>query len=214
VVPAERVVLIRHGESEWNATGRWQGHGGVGLSPLGRKQADATAAFLAEHEPDVGLIAASDLPRVTETAAPSGRALGREVRVDRRLREIDVGWWSGLTTAEIVARDPNGYAAFRAGQDVPRGGAETDEQLRARVSAAVEDLRQQCDGRTMIVFCHGGPVRALIGVALGLSVEGQRLLGGPGNCSRSVVTHHEGTMRVRCYNETAHVTCANAAATG
>lgn len=204
-MPAERVVLIRHGESEWNATGRWQGHGGVGLSPLGRSQAAATATFLAEQEPDVGLIVSSDLPRVTETAEPSGRALGHDVLLDRRLREIDVGWWSGLTTADIVARDPDGYAAFRAGQDLPRGGAETGEQLRARVTAAVGDLRRRCDGRTLIVFCHGGPVRALVGAALGLSIVAQRGLAGPGNCSRSVLTHRDGTVRLRCYNETAHL---------
>jgi len=205
-VPAERVVLIRHGESEWNATGRWQGHGGVGLSPLGRSQAAVTAAFLAEHELDVGLVVSSDLPRVTETAEPAGRTLGRDVVLDRRLREIDVGWWSGLTTEDIVARDPDGYAAFRAGRDIPRGGAETEGQLRRRVTAAVEDLRRQCDGRTMVVFCHGGPVRALVGAALGLSIGAQRGLAGPGNCSRSVLIHRNGTVRLRCYNETAHLT--------
>jgi probable phosphoglycerate mutase len=205
-VPAERVVLIRHGESEWNATGRWQGHGGVGLSPLGRSQAAVTAEFLAEHELDVGLVVSSDLPRVTETAEPAGRTLCRDVVLDRRLREIDVGWWSGLTTEDIVARDPDGYAAFRAGRDIPRGGAETEGQLRQRVTAAVEDLRRQCDGRTMIVFCHGGPVRALVGAALGLSIGAQRGLAGPGNCSRSVLVHRNGTVRLRCYNETAHLT--------
>lgn len=205
-MPAERVVLIRHGESEWNATGHWQGHGGVGLSPLGRSQATATATFLAEHEPDVGLIVSSDLPRVTETAEPSGRALQHEVIRDRRLREIDVGWWSGLTTSDIVARDPDGYAAFRAGHDIPRGGAETEAQLQVRVTAAVEDLRQQCDGRTMIVFCHGGPVRALVGAALGLPIASQRGLAGPGNCSRSILTYRNSTVRLRCYNETAHLT--------
>lgn len=205
-VPAERVVLIRHGESEWNATGRWQGHGGVGLSPLGRSQAAVTAEFLAEHELDVGLVVSSDLPRVTETAEPAAQTLGRDVVLDRRLREIDVGWWSGLTTEDIVARDPDGYAAFRAGRDIPRGGAETDGQLRQRVTAAVEDLRRQCDGRTMIVFCHGGPVRALVGAALGLSIGAQRALAGPGNCSRSVLVHRNGTVRLRCYNETAHLT--------
>lgn len=208
-MPAERVVLIRHGESEWNATGRWQGHGGVGLSPLGRSQATATATFLAEYEPDVGLIVSSDLPRVTETAEPSGRALQHDVIQDRRLREIDVGWWSGLTTSDIVARDPDGYAAFRAGHDMPRGGAETEAQLQVRVTAAVEDLRQQCDGRTMIVFCHGGPVRALVGAALGLPIASQRGLAGPGNCSRSILTYRNSTVRLRCYNETAHLTtCA------
>lgn len=199
------MVLIRHGESEWNAIGRWQGHGGVGLSPLGRSQATATATFLAAHEPDVGMIAASDLPRVLETAAPAVGTMGLELQVDRRLREIDVGWWSGLTSDEIVARDAEAFAAYRAGEDVPRGGAETETQLRARVAEAVEDLRRRCDGGSLLIFCHGGPVRALVGEALGLSVAQQRALGGPGNCSRTVLVHDDGMVRLRCYNETAHL---------
>lgn len=202
---AERVVLIRHGESEWNAIGRWQGHGGVGLSPRGRAQAEATAAFLKQFEPDVAMIASSDLPRVTETAGPAARALGLEPHLDRRLREIDVGWWSGLTSAEIKRRDPAAYAAYRAGDDVPRGGAETETQLRRRVTAVVEELRARCGSGTLLVFCHGGPVRALVGDALGLSVTGQRALAGPGNCSRTVLTHRDGLVRMRCYNETAHL---------
>jgi probable phosphoglycerate mutase len=202
---AERVVLIRHGESEWNAVGRWQGHGGVGLSARGRAQAEATAAFLGKYEPDVQLIASSDLPRVTETAEPTARSFGLDLCVDRRLREIDVGWWSGLTSPEIAARDPAAFTAYRAGDDVPRGGAETETQLRKRVAAVVDELRVRCGSGTLLVFCHGGPVRALVGHALGLSVRGQRGLAGPQNCSRTVLTYRDGMVRLRCYNETAHV---------
>jgi glucosyl-3-phosphoglycerate phosphatase len=202
---AGRVVLIRHGESEWNAVGRWQGHSGVGLSPLGRRQAAATSDFVAKHEPDVRVVASSDLMRVTQTAEPAARALGLALQIDRRLREIDVGWWSGLTAAEIQERDPEAYAAYRAGQDVPRGGAETETQLRARVTAAVEDLRARCEDGTLLIFCHGGPVRALVGHALGMSVTAQRALAGPANCSRTVLAHRDGFVRLRCYNETAHL---------
>jgi broad specificity phosphatase PhoE len=202
---AGRVVLIRHGESEWNAVGRWQGHSDVGLSPLGRRQAAATAAFVARHEPDVRMVVSSDLERVTETAEPAARALGLELKIDRRLREIDVGWWSGLTTEQIKARDPEAFAAYRDGRDVPRGGAETETQLRSRVTAAVDDLRAQCDDGTLLIFSHGGPVRALVGETLGMSVTAQRALGGPANCSRTVLAHRDGTVRLRCYNETAHL---------
>lgn len=202
-MPAERVVLIRHGQSLWNATGRWQGHGGVGLSDLGNAQAAATAAFLAEHEPGITRVVSSDLPRVTQTAAPLVRVLGHPLETDERLREIDVGWWSGLTTAEIEARDPETFARWRAGEDVARGDAETDAELSARITAAVEDLRGQCDG-TLVVFCHGGPVRAMVAATLGLPVAVHRMLGGPDNCSRTVVTHN-GSARLRQYNETAHL---------
>jgi broad specificity phosphatase PhoE len=198
-------VVIRHGQSEWNAVGRSQGHSDIGLSPLGRRQADATAAFLARYEPDVHMVVSSDLERVTQTAEPAARALGLELRMDRRLREIDVGWWSGLTTEQIEARDPDGFAALRAGEDVPRGGAETDAQLRSRVTAAVNDLRAQCERGTLVIFSHGGPVRALVADALGMSVAAQRALGGPGNCSRTVLAERDGSVRLRTYNETAHL---------
>ena len=151
------MVLIRHGESEWNAVGRWQGHSDIGLSPLGRRQADVTAEFLARHESDVRLIVASDLVRVTQTAAPAARAFGLDVHLDRRLREIDVGWWRGLTSAEIADREPAMFAEFRAGRDVPRGGAETEAQLRSRVTAAVEELRHRCADGTLLA----GPRQAV-----------------------------------------------------
>jgi probable phosphoglycerate mutase len=198
-------VLVRHGESEWNAVGRWQGHSDIGLAPLGRRQAAATAAFVARYEPDVHMVVSSDLERVTQTAEPAARALGLPLRIDRRLREIDVGWWSGLTTEQIKARDPDAYAAFRAGRDVARGGAETDMQLRDRVTGAVDDLQAESEPGTLLIFSHGGPVRALVADALGMSVAGQRALGGPANCSRTVLAHRDGTVRLRCYNETAHL---------
>ena len=204
-MPAGRIVLVRHGESEWNAVGRWQGHSDIGLSPLGRRQAAATAAFVARYEPEVRMVVSSDLERVTQTAEPAARALGLPLKIDRRLREIDVGWWSGLTTGQIKARDPGAFAAYRAGEDVPRGGAETETQLRSRVVAAVNDLRAECAPGTLLVFSHGGPVRAMVGHVLGMSVTAQRALGGPANCSRTVLEDRDGTVLLRCYNETAHL---------
>jgi broad specificity phosphatase PhoE len=199
------VVLVRHGESEWNAVGRWQGHSDIGLSPTGRCQASTTAEFLARHEPDVRMIVCSDLVRATETAEPAARVLGMDLHIDPRLREIDVGWWSGLTTAEILARDPDMYAAVSAGRDVARGGAETEAQLRSRVTAAVEDLRTRCDSGTLLVFSHGGPVRSVVAAALGLPANPQPELAGPDNCSRTVVLYRDGHARLSCYNETAHL---------
>ncbi len=204
-MPAERVVLIRHGESHWNATALWQGHGGPGLSPRGRRQAETTAAFLASLEHDVRMLVSSDLPRATETAGPAADAFGVRARTDVRLREIDVGWWSGLTSAEVRRRDPHSIDAIRAGRDLPRGGAETARQLRDRVMTAVTDLVAACDGGTMLVFCHGGPVRSIVGAVLGLSIAQEQTLAGPGNCSRTVVLYGTDRPRLRCYNETAHL---------
>jgi probable phosphoglycerate mutase len=203
-VAPERVVLIRHGQSQWNAEGRWQGHGGPGLTTRGRRQAALTARFLAAHESDVRIVISSDLARAIETAAPAADALGVPTRTDARLREIDVGWWSGLTTTQIARRDPETLEALRDGHDVPRGGAETVRELRHRVVDGLVDLASTCGG-TMLVFSHGGPVRSVVGDALGLSVAQQRALAGPGNCSRTLLTCHVGRARLLGYNETAHL---------
>ena len=202
---ASRVVLIRHAESQWNAARRWQGQGGPGLSDLGHRQAAVTARFLAGHEPAVRRIVSSDLPRVVETAMPAARALGIEPELDARLREIDVGWWSGLTTPEVLERDPNGVKAMRAGHDPARGGAETMADVRGRVVHAVAELADACEGGTLLVFSHGGPVRSIVGDVLGLSVAQQVTLAGPGNASRTVLTNGGGGRQLRSYNETTHL---------
>jgi probable phosphoglycerate mutase len=202
---AERVMLVRHGESWWNAAGLWQGQRGPGLSDLGQRQAKVTAAFLAANVDDVVLLVSSDLARATGTAEPAARALGLPLRTDERLREIDVGWWSGLSTDEVLARAPGDMAAVRGGDDLPRGGAETVGDLRARVVPAVAALAASCDGGTALIFSHGGPIRAIVGHALGLSIVDERVLAGPDNCSRTVVTSRGGRSRLACYNETAHL---------
>lgn len=204
-MPAERVVLIRHGQSEWNAAGRWQGQRGPGLSARGRRQAAKTATYLRARERDVRMLAGSDLARVTETAAPLVRGLGLELHEDARLREIDVGWWSGLTGDEVAARDPETLAAIRAGEDVPRGGGESERDLRSRVVQAVAELVAACNSGTLLIVSHGGPVRSVVGDVLGIPIGSQRALAGPGNCSRTVLTFDDGRARLRCYNGTAHL---------
>ena len=196
-------MLVRHAESEWNAVGRWQGHGGAGLSARGRSQAVTAARFLAISEPDICVLAGSDLQRVTESLEPTARLLRLEPHLDPRLREIDVGWWSGLTTAQVAERDPSAYAAYRAGDDVPRGGAETEGQLRIRVTAAIDDLAGRCAGGTLLVFTHGGPIRTLVAAALGLSIAQTRGLATPENCSRTVLQRGPEGTRLLVYSETA-----------
>jgi len=97
------LLLVRHAESEWNATGRWQGHADPPLSPAGRAQAralaEAIAPLLEARRPS--LLVCSDLSRAIETARALGAACGLDPVPDPRLRELDVGSWSGLTEPEI-----------------------------------------------------------------------------------------------------------------
>lgn len=158
-------VLVRHGESEWNVSGRWQGHGGTGLTRLGRRQARAVAEWVAARHPDAAVLARSDLQRVEETAAPLEMLLRAPVVVDPRLREMDVGSWAGLTYEEIRQRDPHVIEAWQRGEDVACGGGECKADLVARVRDALGDLAGRLAGHgggTAVVVAHGGTIRAAV----------------------------------------------------
>ncbi len=197
-----RLVLVRHGESTWNAAGRIQGHSGGGLTERGRAQAESVAATVAHSYPDVALIARSDLRRVEETAGPAEARLGVPVRVDRRLREIDVGAWAGLTFEEVQERDPDGVAAWRRGEDIGRGGGETFAELRQRVWQAVTELVGTPGGGTVVLFTHGGPIRVAAACALGLVDASATTLGPLANGSLTVLESRAGQIRLAAYNET------------
>lgn len=185
---AVRVVLVRHGESQGNAAARFEGQTGPGLTPRGHAQARAIATGLDRYGvPD--LVVTSDLVRVSETAAPYLARTGLPARVDPRWREAAVGTWSGRTFVEIAAEFPDAVRALRRGEDVRRGGGETFAEVRARVSAAMDDAlatfaRSPVGGRhTVIVFTHGGPIRVATAEAMGLPAGGHLGLDPPTNCS-------------------------------
>ena len=167
------VYLARHGQSDWNAAGRWQGHADRPLTALGLRQ----AAELAEELAGVALDAvySSDLRRARETAEAVAAPRGQTVIVLTQLREVDVGSWSGLTRAEAKERFPQ---AFRRWADGGQGwdDGETYEHMAERVVEAVRDLAEGHAGGTLLVVSHGGPIRALHAVALGLDVTQHRRL--------------------------------------
>ena len=196
------MVLVRHGESQWNAEGRLQGQGGTHLSARGERQAKATADYLVQRYATMHAVR-SDLERVVQTAAPWEAQVGPEVTVDRRWREIDVGTWSGLTWAEVEAQDPETLAAWRAGNDVRRGGGETFAELRARTEEALRELADVAE--TVIVFTHGGCIRLSVAAMLGLPVMGELTLGPVANCSVTEVELHPERPLLRAYNVAEHL---------
>lgn len=197
------VVLVRHGQSRWNAQGRLQGQGGTDLSDVGRAQAAATADYLCAKYPDVIAAVGSDQQRAVETAAPWQAASGVKVRTDPRWREIDVGTWSGLTWAEVEQSDPITLAAWRAGNDVRRGGGETFAELRTRAWAALQDLRSWPG--TVLVFTHGGTIRLGVAAALGLPVMGEHTLGQVANCGVTELSFDADRCRLLSYNSRVHL---------
>lgn len=158
-VPA--VLLIRHGQSTWNAAGRWQGHGDPPLSPLGRRQAFSLAQTLAGTALD--RILCSDLRRAIETADVLGEALGIAPQVDPALRELDVGRWSGLTRRQIADREPELLARFdRDEPDVRPGGGESRRELAVRARGALARIVGERPGARIAVVTHLGVIRALV----------------------------------------------------
>jgi broad specificity phosphatase PhoE len=143
------ILLARHGETDWNREGRWQGWADPPLNETGRGQARTLAEQLRETPFDA--VYASDLKRAHETAVILAEPHGVPVVADPALREIDIGSWSGLTRAEIDERFPNGE----------RPDGETREQHAERVLAAVERIARANLGRRILIVAHGGVVRAL-----------------------------------------------------
>lgn len=155
--------LIRHGETEWNLNGRWQGHTDVPLNQVGLAQAQRLAERIRTSETRFSRIYSSDLQRAWQTASALGVAIGLEPQPLIELREIDVGAWSGLTSAEVRARDADGYDRVLSGEDLPRGGTgERFLDLYNRVVAAIERLAVKHSGQTIALVTHGGAVRALL----------------------------------------------------
>jgi len=182
-----RLVLVRHGESAWNVEDRYQGQADSGLTPAGIRQAEVAAAELRRRFGLADLVVTSDLPRARDTAY----AYTMDVVVDPRLREVDVGSWTGRTFADVAAAEPEDVAAAAAGIDVRRGGGETFAELRTRVWTALTEAagRLSTDGGTVVAFCHGGPIRVAAAAALNLPVPGHHDLAPPVNTSLTVISY-------------------------
>lgn len=156
-----RLLLLRHGESTWNAEGRWQGWADPPLSDVGEAQSRAAAAWLDGLAFDA--VASSDLKRARCTAAILAEALDLQVgpvELDPGLRERDVGRWSSLTADEIEAGWPGCLEAWRSGQLHRPPGGETDEAMTARITASLERLAAR-PARSILVVTHGGVIRLL-----------------------------------------------------
>lgn len=152
--------LIRHAESAWNAMGLWQGHADPALSARGVAQAEALAEALAGA--GIGAVIASDLRRARDTARILARALGLEALHDPRLRERDLGSWSGLSTPQIAGRWPGELARVRARDPEFRpGGGESIRDVRRRAGAFFRELAGRAGPASWAVVTHGGLIRAL-----------------------------------------------------
>lgn len=151
-----RLLLVRHGQSTWNASGHWQGQADPPLTDLGHDQAGQAALHLAGLLGTVDAVRASDLERAHHTARALAAPHGLEVVTDERLRERHAGPWTGLTRAEIDERFPGYLDDGRRPE-----GYETDDDLSARTLAALHDFADALAGGTGVLVTHGGVIVTL-----------------------------------------------------
>jgi probable phosphoglycerate mutase len=188
------LLLARHGESDWNAQKRWQGHADRPLTRRGRDQATALAERLDAFP--LAAIYASDLLRARETATAVARRRGLEVACRDDLREVDVGSWSGRSRDELEAAAPEQVARWLDGDKGWEGG-ESYEQMADRVVAAVTEIAAAHPGEHVLVVTHGGCVRAVHAQALGLTFHAHRSTAPvEPNARLSAVVVENGAMRL------------------
>ena len=165
------ILLARHGESDWNAERRWQGHADRPLSERGRGQARALGERLGHIELDA--VYSSDLARAYDTAKAVADRQGLDIVRVPELREVDVGSWSGLTRDDAAARFPEAFARWQAGETGWDDG-ETYVAMSRRVVAALRQIAAAHPRETILVVAHGGPIRAIHAKALGIDVHAYR----------------------------------------
>ncbi|WIM97675.1 histidine phosphatase family protein [Actinoplanes oblitus] len=181
-----RLLVWRHGNTDWNAGSRVQGQTDVPLNDLGRRQAAEAAALLAAMRPDA--IVSSDLRRAADTAAALAARTGHLVTHDERLRERYFGAWQGLTMAEVAEQRPAEYARWTAGEDVG-GDVEALDVMGKRVGEALRDAATL--GDTVVVATHGAAARQGIAYLLGWPREQIRTLRALQNCHWVELSHDE-----------------------
>jgi glucosyl-3-phosphoglycerate phosphatase len=202
---AARIIIWRHGRTEWNVVARFQGQADVPLDDVGYAQAARAADVLAAYRP-TGLYS-SDLSRSYQTAAMLAERTGLEITTDKRLREIHVGSWEGLVGKEIRAANPDLARRLWAGEDVRRSPTgESPSEVAERMAEALTEIAGAAeDHSTVVVVSHGLAGRVGACRFVGLPFEHWRLLGGLSNCAWvSIDRHRSGAYwRIEGYNVTA-----------
>ena len=190
-----RLVMLRHGQTEFNAGSRMQGQLDTQLSDLGRDQAVAAAEVLAKRQPQ--LIVSSDLRRALDTAVVLGERSGLPVVVDTRLRETHLGDWQGMTHLEVDAAAPGARLAWRNDATWAPHGGESRVDVAARGMPVIAELvAEQTEWgadepeRPVVLVAHGGLIAALTAALLKLPVDNWPALGGMGNASWVQLSGH------------------------
>ena len=197
-----RLVLWRHGETDYNAALRMQGQLDSQLTAKGLAQARRAALVLAALAPDV--LVTSDLSRAADTAAVLAAETGLPLRVDRRLRETHLGKWQGLTHGDVDAAWPGGIQIWRGNPEWAPPSGETRVEVARRAAQLVGELDGTAHG-TAVLCTHGGLIAGLTPLLLALPVPCWPAFGGISNCHWTVLLRRGTDWRLESYNTAAPV---------
>lgn len=197
-----RLLLARHGQTDWNRDGLFQGHADIPINETGRTQAHALAERLAEETIDA--IHASDLLRAAESARIIGERIGIEPRLSEAWREIDVGSLTGMNFREAPVHMREVLSAAARSDDPIAPGVETFAQIATRMRGAYEELGREHEGGTVLVVGHGGTLKVLIAHLIGLPPQHIDRLSLRGNASLTEISFAHGRPQLIMLNDTRH----------
>ncbi|MGA4508473.1 histidine phosphatase family protein [Propionibacteriaceae bacterium G1746] len=201
------LILLRHGQTDWNAEGRFQGQHDVPLNDVGIGQAETAGRALATLRPEV--IYCSPLGRTRQTAEPLARITGLEPIFDDRLKEIHVGTWEGLSWQQVDELEPSFREGLRAGKDMRRSAeGENAMETGERSAAALRDIAAAHHGQRVVVVSHGIALKQGIAQFLGWDWEHSTHLGHFDNCSWAVLQQVPSGWVLAAYNVNAQAVMA------
>ena len=162
------IIIVRHGRTEFNATGRLQGRTDNPLDEVGLAQAEAVATYLAPELVSDTLFVCSPLLRARQTATAIAEGVGASLEIDERWIELDYGAFEGLRQSEVPS---NVWREWRSDSNFAAPQGESLNQVQQRVSDACAELAQRLDGRTAVVVSHVSPIKSAVAWALGVDVS-------------------------------------------
>ena len=203
------IIIIRHGETEWNKTGCFQGHSDVPLSAEGRAQAAMLGKNLSVDHVD--MIYASDLTRAMETAAPLAQRFGLEVISDPQLRELNFGAWEGRNFNDVNAENPNAMKNFYTDPeqaDIPE--SEPFPEFQRRIAGRVREIVAQKRGKRIVIVSHGASIRILLADLLSMPIRSIWHLSQLNTAVNKIRFEDDGFAVVTLMNDTSHLRAGDA----
>ncbi len=198
-----RLLLIRHGETDWNREGRIQGHTDLPLNETGRRQAERLAGRLAGWP--IAALYSSDLARAAESARILGRAIARDPVLDAAWRERSGGAVEGLVDPEIRERFPEVWTEMRSRRFWTAPRAEPVESVRDRLLGAYHAVLERHPDQTVAVVSHGFALRLLVAQVLGLPIDLPTAFSVGGNTGLTRLEVDERGAVVTLLNDTSHL---------